>query len=232
MILTETRASVPTYRAKCLKAGLSVSETSLVGVERRKDPRIPCRIPCELLLRSGSERATVHDVSRGGLGVQGASKSLSQGDTCRVRLRPAGQESFEVHAMIWHERPARKGGKVSLLGLVLTEPSKDFFDLVEALSEESSGPKLSIAQRAAAAKKADQKAKPPKVEVEKEPSGSGELAPAPVIAELKQFAVRVTQTTRSRTCRIVVAAENRRVAKQTALAEVGEDWDVLEVTSL
>lgn len=136
--------------------------------------------------------------------------------------------------MIWHERPARKGGKVSLLGLVLTEPSKEFFELVEALNEESSGPKLSIAQRAAAARKADQEAKPAKVEVvvDDEPTGAGELAAPPVIANLEQFAVRVTQTTGSRTCRIVVAAENRRVAKQTALAEVGEDWVILEVTSL
>lgn len=199
-----------------------------MGVERRKDPRIPCRIPCELLLRSGSERATVYDLSLGGLGVQGASKTLSQGDTCRVRLRPSGRSSIEIHAMVWHERMARKGGQLSILGLVLTEPSKEFFELVETLHKESSTPKTSIAERAAAAKKAEQKAKP--AATKKAPAG--ELAATPKIKKLEQFAVRVTQTTGSRTCRIVVAAESRKLAKETALAEVGEGWSILEVTAL
>ena len=58
------------------------------------------------------------------------------------------------------------------------------------------------------------------------------MAPLPGVEKLEQFAVRVSQVTGSRTCRMVVASETRAGAEETALAEVGEGWAVLEVTPI
>ena len=66
----------------------------------------------------------------------------------------------------------RKGGKGTVLGLVLTEPSEKFFELVAALQSENPAPKMSISEKAAASRPAVAK---------------GELAAAPRSRSWRSF---------------------------------------------
>ena len=127
--------------------------------------------------------------------------------------------------MVWHSRPVRRGGNASLWGLVLTEPCEEFFSLVAHLSTPK--PIAKVTSQPPRRPPVSQK---PRSKPKQE--SKGELAPAPTIDSLRQYAVRVTQTMGSRTCRIVVAAESEKGAAETALAEAGEGWAVLEVTAI
>ena len=58
------------------------------------------------------------------------------------------------------------------------------------------------------------------------------MTPAVESALIHQYAIRVKQNGGSRSRNVVVGGESVEGAKETALAEIGEGWAVLEIKML
>lgn len=186
--------------------------------ERRKYPRIRAKFPCDLHLAGGSIKARIRDLSEGGLSVLSDVEEPEQGDTVALTLHPPNRASIEIACVFWHSRRVRVVGEdrsTAHLGLVLSNPSDAYFDLVSALRG-NPPPRVVDATEPAV--------RPPPTPT---PSQGGGLAsPDP---ELHQYSVRVKQDGGPRSTRVVVAARDLRDAEARALAEVGEGWVALEV---
>ena len=180
--------------------------------ERRKYPRIRAKFPCDLHLAGRSVKATVRDLSEGGLSVLVDVEEPEQGDTVAVTLHPPRRRSVELACVFWHSRRVRvvgEGRSTAHLGLVLSSPSDAYFELVSALrGRKPTNPS---------------DATEPAVKLK----SNGALAPAK--PELQQYSVRVKQDGGPRSTRIVVAARDMKDAETRALAEAGEGWVALEV---
>ena len=186
--------------------------------ERRKYPRIRAKFPCELRFGGHSVKARVRDLSEGGLSVLADIEEPDQGESVAVTLHPPNRLSIELACVFWHSRSVRVVGEdrsTVHLGLVLSAPSDDFFELVDALRDRKPAP--------------PQDATEPVAKLSSESSeASGSIATTgdPV---LHQYSVRVKQNGGPRSTRLVVAARDLRDAEDRALAEIGLGWMALEV---
>jgi hypothetical protein len=179
-------------------------------MERRRHGRIACRMECELHLdRRRRLSGTVRDVSEGGLSIQVVAELPEQGESVRVVLKPDRQRAVEINCLVWHGRRLRQlpgAGYLVRIGLVLSDAPPAFFDLVTELASSSAG-----ARGAATARSEDARER---------------RAP---LSALARYAVRVKQSGGPRSFRLVVGASDPGEAQERALAEIGEDWNVLEV---
>lgn len=171
--------------------------------EKRRSPRVRCRLDCTL--RSGGRvvQGTVRDVSAGGLAVQ-ADLDASEGESVRASVVPPAGAPVEVDAIVWHAHRIRSrttGATGFLLGLVISNPPDAWFDRVGAL-------------RPAAAP--DTRAQPAS------PQCCEAGGRSTFVVRLKQAA-----SPRTRTYRLEAASlEDARARAQTDLAE---GWRVIEV---
>lgn len=192
--------------------------------ERRKYPRIRAKFPCDLHLEGTSVKARIRDLSEGGLSVLTDLEGTEQGDTVRVMLHPPNRPSVEISCVFWHSRRVRVVGEdrsTAHLGLVLSNPSDAYFDLVSVLRGKPPTRPVDATEPAVKALAA------PKAPPADDAGRGGGLAVAE--PELQQYSVRVKQDGGPRSTRVVVAARNLRDAESRALAEVGEGWVALEV---
>ncbi len=190
--------------------------------ERRKYPRIRTKFPCDLHLPGASVKARVRDISEGGLSVLCDFDEPEQGEPVSLTLYPPNRPSIELSCVFWHSRRVRvvgEGRSTAHLGLVLSQPNDEFFDLVASLRGN----------------------KPTRVEDATEPVIKAPSAPArcersygaiaaTAAPPLRQFSVRVKQNGGPRSTRLVVAARDVKDAEARALAEIGAGWVALEVT--
>jgi len=175
-------------------------------VERRKHPRIACRIPCEFEGGLKGIKGVVRDLSTGGLSVRADIRAPSEGELLSLTLRPPGSGAISLDCLAWHVRRLRHPGtgrSVTQLGLVLARGSEPFMKLVTRLAT-GPGPTARSSQRP----------------TERE-------TPLPTRA-LRQFAVRVKQDGGPRTRRIVVGAVDSDDAANKARAEIQSGWVVLD----
>jgi hypothetical protein len=185
--------------------------------ERRKYPRIRTKFPCDLHLPGASVKATIRDVSEGGLSVLCDIDEPEQGEPISLTLHPPNRPSVELSCVFWHSRRVRvvgEGRSTAHLGLVVSNPSDPYFDLVVRLRGKKPH------RREKATEPSPKTALEP--QAQKPGSSAGE-------ATLKQFSVRVKQDGGPRSTRLVVAARDIKDAEARALAEVGDGWIALEV---
>lgn len=214
-------------------------------MERRQHKRLPCRIPCDIHLgKKKSVAGFVQDLSAGGLSVR-ADLDVDEDATFAVTLKVAPR-SLVLECMVWHVRKVHRpasGEHFMQLGLVLTEPSSGFLDLLGRLEQRVRKPKKSTA----AARRPESKpiTKPAPTQVEPEPEAKPVAppvavlqpargdAPSPVEESRKSathsFAVHVKQNGGPRSRRLVVGGSSAKDAEQRALAEIGSGWTILDV---
>jgi hypothetical protein len=200
-----------------------------MGIERRREPRIQCGIPCELRIAGVEVAGKVRNVSASGLGVVAEAPDADQGEDVVVNLRVPGRAPMEVRALVWHVREMR--GRASdksarLFGLVLSDAAPDFARLVERLAagrvpRAEAPPKRPppLPPRRAAPPAAGAQPAAPEAEPEAQAA-----PPAP-----RQYRIRLKQIGGSRSYRIVASGESAEAAAEAAQAEVGPGWTVLEV---
>jgi len=181
------------------------------ATERRRDDRFQCRYRCELRGGRKPVQGLVRDVSRGGVSVQ-LENAVDQGETLSLALFPKDSgPAIEIEAIVWHARIAhgkRSGRAFHLLGLVLSEASDDYLEMVETLRSSRSAPRPARNQSPA--------------------SNGANVRRAPSSGD-RRYRVRVQQQSSPRTRSIVVFAESTADARADALAEIGEGWNVLAV---
>ncbi len=194
------------------------------GPERRRQTRARCAIPCDLIVGGAAVAGEVRNVSAGGLGVLADAPALEQGESVTVALHMPGGTTFEVHTLVWHARAVRRAGgdkAIRSWGLVLSDASPEFAALVERLVNGRRG----LAPQRAPARTAE--STHPSVS---SPKPLPELPPPP--PPLQQFAIRIQQIGKPRTCRVVACGATREAALAAALAEVGAGWEVLDACPL
>jgi hypothetical protein len=169
-------------------------------MERRSGSRIRCHLVCQLRLDEGPRTAAIVDLSRGGMRLL-SDQPIDQGESLRVRFAARGGKPVEVDVLVWHARRLARN-KFSI-GLVLSEPSQDYFDAVEALGAE---------------RPASGAPDPPP------PAGSRRQAGRP-----SPFSVRARQRGSPRTRTLYVEASSPEAARERALRALGDGWSLLEV---
>jgi len=175
-------------------------------MEKRKSERVRCRFDCEVARRSERAAGTVVDISEGGLSVQ-TQLEAEQGDALAVRIRHPREGALELETIVWHVRKARQrqtGEVCFFLGLVLSKAPDAYLEL------------LPRASHTAPAEPA------PQVE-------SRELPPGEEARSLHAFRVRLKARSGPRTRLLTLDAPSSDGAGSLALAELGDDWEVLEV---
>lgn len=230
------------------------------GAERRRHTRMRCSFPCDLVINGGTVTGEVRNVSAGGLGVITEAEALEQGDPIGVVLRIPGSKPLAIPALVWHVRASRRreSGKVTRSwGLVLGDASPGFAQLVAAMqkargpSRRTLPPRMAPPPASAAPPPARQdapaalaapaapvreemSAPTPLPETPRLPTPEETLAPSPPpeASTPTQFAIRIQQVGRPRTCRVVASGATAEEAMAAALAEVGPGWNAIEVRPL
>ena len=181
----------------------------MTALERRKSPRARCRFRCELTRLRKRAHGTVVDVSEGGLSVY-SQPGFEQGDALLVRIEVPDGSNLEIETLVWHVRRARRrdtGEACQILGLMLSKAPDDYLQLVpRSTPDERPGPDTT-----------------PEV-------GSDPLPdPGIEIANLHPFHIRVKARAGPRTRVLSLSAESEHEARILAVAELENEWDVLEV---
>ena len=179
--------------------------------ERRRQPRTRCSIRCDLIVNGVAVLGEVRNLSAGGLGVVADAPLLEQGEAVGVVLYVAGGAQISIQALVWHVRAARRnadGKSTRSWGLVLAEASSEYAKLIEGLT----APPPLAPMRAPAVSSADRSAE----------------APPPPATALRQYAIRIQQVGKPRTCQVVAIGTSLQEAVKTALAEVGAGWVMLD----
>jgi hypothetical protein len=175
-------------------------------VERRKNSRIRCRFPCEILGPRSRASGTVLDLSEGGLSVRAALEA-DQGESLRVRFQAPGGEAIEVETLLWHARRVRNretGEDTRVLGLMVSNACEAYSRVVPR----SQAPPPEPAS--------------PSVAGEPDEVGKDELA---------GFRIRVKQRAGPRTRILALSAQSDEEARALAATHLGDDWEVLEILS-
>jgi hypothetical protein len=182
-------------------------------LDRRRNPRIRCNLPCSLRISGRSVEGRLCDVSQGGLRVRAELEQPEHGEPVEVRLAPPRSAAIEISALVWRTvggRRASSAKETIELGLVLAAPSDAYFAFVAARARLLAHRDRPLARKVPLA-----------------PSAIDPGAAEP--ARYEQYAVRVKQEGGPRTCSIVVAAAGADEAKARALVELGSGWSILEV---
>ena len=199
---------------------------SMDGSEQRKHERMKVRFPCELTCGRDRVSGTVRDLSGGGLSVQ-SDKPLDEGETVRVRLHPKGRPAIDIEALVWNVRRLRerRNGKVSArLGLVLSDATDAFLDLLKAATPTKAARSAAPEELRRLPLRERQHSREAATSSEANTASESE-PPAPE----RRYSVRVKQSATSRTRTILIFAASDEDAKARALVETGTGWSVLQV---
>jgi hypothetical protein len=173
--------------------------------ERRKSPRLRCRVPCEIVHASGSGKGTLIDFSEGGLCVH-SDLEIEQGETLRVAFVLPRAGALEIEALAWHARRVRDraGRQFCALGLMIASAPEAYLALVPKAAPTTprkNGPEAAVPGAGA---------------------GAG-------TAELQPFRIRLKALGGPRTRTLCVSAASTDEARALAVANLGAEWEVLEV---
>jgi hypothetical protein len=173
-------------------------------------------------------------LSEGGLAVV-ADLDLEQGDPIRLILEPGGGLApVKVSAIVWNDlnaSPSGRSERIRKLGCVISEPSRAFLALIDALDT----------KRASVRPAPIPLARPQPVdptEVEPDLPRSKELQPPPKVEpeeSLPYFRVRMKQIGGPRTRILTLRARSATQAERLALDELdqicdgSEGWGVLHL---
>jgi len=196
-----------------------------MGVERRREPRIPCKIPCELRIAGHSVAGHVRNVSAGGLAVLAEAPDADQGEEVAVTMQAASIGVIEVRAIVWHVRVSKRSTSEKpsrSFGLVLSDAAPAFAQLVARL----------IANTAHAIPPLRPLAPDP-VDQGQAASGTPKNGSARADApRLREYRIRLKELGGPRSYRIVASGISAESAADAARGEVGPNWEVLEVVAI
>jgi hypothetical protein len=191
--------------------------------EKRRSPRIRCRIPCEVRWSGGTSEATVRDVSAGGLSLQ-SSIAPAEGESLRVQIQLKHGRKVEVDGLVWHRHRVRTrdGATGTLLGLVVSNPPEAFLELSRQPHS------LPAAPPAAAEAPAPQARAIPDA-----PEGDpNEDTLPPVPDPGRRFQVRMKQDASPRSRVLSIEADSADEATALALERTGSGWAAIEVNAV
>jgi len=203
-------------------------------VDKRQHPRISCRIDCKLRIAQQEVAAVVRNVSEGGLSVYAKVEPPEQGEVAYLTLQPGKGPEIEMETLVWHvnrRRMVSNGEATTQLGLILASGSEPFFDFLDSLRKKTGAPSARGSGQAGPLRVQPVELTPPP-EPEEVSAAEPEVTPAVESALIHQYAIRVKQNGGSRSRNVVVGGESVEDAKETALAEIGEGWAVLEIKML
>jgi hypothetical protein len=169
-------------------------------MERRSGARVRCHLFCQLGLDEGRRTGAVIDLSRGGMRLL-TDRPLDVGESVRVLFAPRNGKTLDVDTLVWHGQ--RLGDAKFAIGLVLSEPSPEYFEAVDALAEDSGA------------------------------SPEGQAAPTcdapPEEPQTFTFCVRARMRNSPRTRTLYVDGASLEAARSRAGQALGADWTLLEV---
>jgi hypothetical protein len=170
--------------------------------ERRKAPRLKCRIPCAV--RRGRDRipASILDVSQGGLCLL-SPVSIERGDGLAVLIEVSGSEPIELEATAWHSRVVTTGAsrrRAWSVGAMILKADDGYQALLADFDQEREVPNV------------------------------GEVVEdASCGAELHSFRVRVQANSGPRTRLLTLTAANETEARALAIADLDDSWAIVDV---
>ena len=204
--------------------------------ERRRSPRIPQRVPCEI--RLGRERFSAYllDLSEGGLGAVGT-EELPLGSSAEVSFRALGQ-SLDVTAMIWHSRQVRFQGKRAwAYGLMIESPSPQYVGMLPRRAKRKNAPATGPAPKPDV---------PPQRVAPADPGPAPEPAPASAEDDARDaleeslrhsreetqptsYRVRAKKRDQPRTKTLTLSVASADEARAAVEDRLGDEWEILDV---
>ena len=205
----------------------------MARTQRRR--RINCRLKCEVVgVDRRRIRGRVVSLSEGGLAVV-ADLALDQGDPIRLILEPSGGLApVKVSAIVWNDASASPSGRserIRKLGCVISDPSRAFLALLDALDTKRP-PARPVPIPVARPQPLDPE------ELEPDLPRSKELQPPPKTEpeeSLPYFRVRMKQIGGPRTRILTLRARSATQAERLALEQLdqicngSEGWGVLHL---
>ncbi len=213
--------------------------------ERRRTPRVNCRLHGRITRGRERIRARIVDISEGGLCLL-APVALSPKQVVEIAIEIPGRETATVHVEIWHirsERSRSSTGKLWIAGAILRDADTAYAQLLEAAGGATPAPRVEPPPSVkppspALAKpllKADNEAEPEKAKrapaAAREDSGRRAARPAAAAidsADPRVFRLRCIAKGSPRTRMLTIAAESEVAALELARQDLGADWSVLE----
>jgi len=183
-------------------------------MERRTSPRVNCHFPCAFIAAKKEREGVVIDLSEGGLCLR-TQFGLSTGDQLDLRIQAPGK-TLEVKALVWHSRQVRRcstNAVIYVVGLMLVDVPETYFEFLPDTQSKTNSPP-------------DQQ----KPSTERTETSAPAQAPdQEESSELNPFRIRVKQLGAPRTRVLSLSAESLDEARSLAMAELGNEWEVLGI---
>ena len=209
----------------------------MARTQRRR--RVDCRLKCEIRIGKRQHlRGRVVSLSEGGLAVV-AELDLEQGDPISISIESGKPgASIPVSAIVWNDlsaSPSGRSSRVRKLGCVVSEPSRAFLQLIDAVAPKPVEAR-SVPVRVARPRVVDP------LEHEPDLPRSKELQPPPKEEpeeNLPYFRVRLKQIGGPRTRVLTLRARSATQAERHAFeeldcigAEESAGWSVLHISRM
>ncbi len=211
--------------------------------ERRKSPRIRCRLQCALVKGRRRIHARVLDVSEGGLCVLSPiALKPQQSVLLQIDVPPHGP--VDVEAVAWHVRRVKSGasrGKAWWsVGMTITKAGEGFQSLLPGGTETDLDSSRELVSKLAATSSKPQPLDSPEIvgsavseidddlDIDHDLDLELETDDAASAGSLAMFRVRIKSTSGPRTRTLTLSAVSQVEAESLARADLDESWVILE----
>lgn len=213
--------------------------------ERRRTPRVNCRLHGRITRGRERIRARIVDISEGGLCLL-SPVWLNPKQPIEIAIEIPGRETATVHVEIWHirrEKSRTSASKVWIAGAILRDADTAYAQLLEAAGGAASATRVTPPSPTPAAPEQTSAPTSASARTMNEPGSKGErttraedragkAAPSPIdsidSADPQVFRLRCKAKGSPRTRMLTIAAESAAAALELARQDLGSDWSVLE----
>ncbi len=214
--------------------------------ERRRTPRVNCRLHGRITRGRERIRARIIDISEGGLCLL-SPVWLNPKQPIAIAIEVPGRETATVRVEIWHirrEKSKTSASKVWIAGAILRDADTAYAQLLEAAGGAASTSRVEPAPAPTPAVPAHTSTQTnasarsvaaPGSKNERTTRGedrSGKAAPSPIdsidSADPQVFRLRCKAKGSPRTRMLTIAADSQAEALELARQDLGTDWSVLE----
>lgn len=203
------------------------------GKERRREPRVQCRLHGQLTRGRERIRVRIVDVSEGGVCLL-SPVWLDPKKPVAIAIDVPGRGPARVQVEIWHvrrEKSRSSNGKIWVAGALLREGDEAFAGLLESVGLRDRAAREIPARPAT---KPPAPASPPQVlkAPEPEPEHEPELDEEIDAYDPRTFRLRCKAKGNPRTRTLTLAAASAEEARKIAERDLGVEWELLEVVEL
>ena len=213
--------------------------------ERRRTPRVNCRLHGRITRGRERIRARIIDISEGGLCLL-SPVWLDPKQPIKIAIEIPGRETATVHVEIWHirrEKSKSSSSKVWIAGAILRDADTAYAQLLEAAGGTVSAPRVEAPQavatpvpaQASPPARASTPISPPRPGFRQTEargdSGPRKATPSTAAidsADPRVFRLRCKANGGPRTRMLTIAAESEAEALHLARHDLGTEWSVLE----